>query len=100
MWGKIFKKLAESKNYCKIRDHCHYAGKYGSAAHSICNLKCDVSNEIPVVFHNVSNYDYHFILKELSNEFEGKFDCLGKNTFSVQIEKKLQKLTKIEMKVL
>ena len=30
-------------------------------------------NEIPVVFHNCSNYDYDFIIKELASEFEGKF---------------------------
>ena len=37
-------------------------------------------NEITVVFHSVSNYDNHFIIKELANEFEGQFECLGKNT--------------------
>ena len=36
-------------------------------------------NEIPVVFHNSSTYDYHFIIKELANEFEGQFECLGEN---------------------
>ena len=25
--------------YDKIRDHCHYTGKYRGAAHNICNLK-------------------------------------------------------------
>ena len=35
-------------------------------------------NEIPVVVHNGPNYDYHFLIKELANEFEGKFECLGK----------------------
>ena len=49
-------------------------------------------NEIPVVFHNSSNYDYHFIIKELAKEFEGQFKCLGEitekyKTFSVLIEK-------------
>ena len=34
-------------------------------------------NEIFVVFHNGSNYDYHFIIKELANEFEGQFECYG-----------------------
>ena len=34
------------------------------AAHSICNLKFDVPNEIPVFFHNGSNYDYHFTIKD------------------------------------
>ena len=61
------------------------------AAHNICNIKFTVSNEIPAVFHNGSNYDYHFIIKGLGNEFEGQFECLGENTekyktFSVLIE--------------
>ena len=56
-------------------------------------------NEIPVVFHNVSNHDYHFIIKELANEFEGQFECLGENaekykTFSVPIEKEVTKINK------
>ena len=37
-------------------------------------------NEIPAVFHNGSNYDYHFIIKELANDFEGELECLGENT--------------------
>ena len=61
-----------------VRDHCHYTGKYRGTAHSICNSKFNVPNEIPVVFHNGSNYDYHVIIKELTNEFEGQFECLGK----------------------
>ena len=36
-------------------------------------------NEIPVIFHNGSSYDSHFIIKELAREFEGEFECLGKN---------------------
>ena len=88
---RILKKLPRSKSYWKVRDHCHCKGKYRDAAHSICNLKFNVPNKILIVFHNVSNYDYHFIMKELANKFEGKFECLGKNTekyktFSVPIE--------------
>ena len=37
-------------------------------------------NEITVLFHNGSNYDYNFIIKELANEFERKFECIGENT--------------------
>ena len=37
-------------------------------------------NEIPVVFHNVSNYDYYFIIQKCANEFQGKFNCFGENT--------------------
>ena len=92
LWKKNLKKLSKTINYRKVRDHCHYAGKYRNAAHSICNLRFIVPNEIPVVFHNGSNYDYHFIIKELAYEFEQQFECLGVNmekykTFSVPIEK-------------
>ena len=59
----------------KVRDHCHYTGKYPGAAHNICNLRYKISKEIFVVFHNGSTYDYHFIIKELVKEFEGNFEC-------------------------
>ena len=76
----------------KIRDNCLYRGTYRGAAHNICNLRYKISKEISVVFHNGSTYDYHFIIKELAKEFEGNFECLGKNTekyikFSVPIKK-------------
>ena len=84
----------EKKN-CKVRNHCHYMGKYKGAAHNICNLRYKISKEIPIVFHNGSIYDYHFIIKELVKEFEGNFECLGENTekyitFSVPIKKKIE----------
>ena len=96
LWKNNLKMFANDKNYRKVRNHCHYAGKYRDASHSICNLKFNVPNEIPVVFHNGSNYDYHFIIKELANKFVGKFECVGENmekynSFSVPIEKKSQK---------
>ena len=42
-------------------------------AHNICNLRCKTPKEIPVVFHNGSKYDYHFLIKELAEEFKGQF---------------------------
>ena len=56
-------------------------------------------NEIYVVFHNGSNYDYHFIIKELANELEGQLECLGENTekyktFSVAIKKEVKNIDK------
>ena len=68
------------KIYHKVRDHCHYTGKYRGAVHSICNLKYNIPNKIPVVFHNGSNYDYNFIIRELAEEFKKQFTCLGKNS--------------------
>ena len=34
----IDKKSKNYNNYKKVRDCCHYTGKYRGAAHSICNL--------------------------------------------------------------
>ena len=90
----ICKKEFDEKNY-KVRDHCHYTGKYRGAAHNICNLRYKIPKEIHVVFHNGSTYDYHFIIKELVKEFDSNFECLGESTetyitFSVPIKKKTE----------
>ena len=47
-----------------------------------------------MVFYNGSTYDYHFIIKQLVEEFKDQFSCLGENTekyitFSVPIKKEL-----------
>ena len=34
----------KDKKYNKIRDHCHFAGEYTGAVHSICNLKYSVTS--------------------------------------------------------
>ena len=73
-------KYVKVKTYCKVRDHCHYTGEYRGAAHSICNLNYCVPTKIPIIFHNGSNYDYHFIIKELAEEFKKQFTCLGEYT--------------------
>ena len=58
-------KKSEFRLYQKVRDYCHYTGKFRGAAHDICNLKYGVPKEISVVFQNGSTYDYHFIIKQL-----------------------------------
>ena len=68
-------KHARDKKYCKVRDHCHYTGEHKGAAHSICNLKYCVPKDIPIVFHNGSDFIYHFIIKELAEEFGKQFTC-------------------------
>ena len=66
---KIENKYLIDKKYRKVRNHCHYTGEFKGVAHSICNLKYSVPKKIPIVFHNESNYDYHFIIKELAEKF-------------------------------
>ena len=78
----------------KVRGHCHFTGKYRGAAHNTCNLRYKIPKNIPVIFHNGSTYNYHFIIKELAHEFDGNFECLAENTekyitFSVPIKKKI-----------
>ena len=64
----------------KVRDHCHYTGKFRGAAHNICNLRYKIPREIPVVFQTGSTNDYHFIIKQLVEKFKDEFKCLGENT--------------------
>ena len=95
---RILNKLSQSINYQKSEDQVN-KGKYRGAAHNICNLKFNVPNEIPVVFHNASNYDYHLIIRELANTFQGQFKCLVENTknckrFSIPTEKEVTKIDK------
>ena len=97
---KEFNTDDSDKKHNKVKDHCHYTGKYRGAAHNICNLRYKVPKEIPIVFHNGSTYDYHFIIKELVKELNGNFECLGENTekyitFSVPIKKEIKNKNKI-----
>ena len=62
------------KLYQKVRDLCHYTGKLSGSAQSMCNLRYKVQREIPVIIHNGSKYDYHFIIKELGEEFKGQLE--------------------------
>ena len=94
---KEFNTDDSDKKHHKVKDHCHYTGKYRGAAHNICNLRYRIPKEIPVVFHNGSTCDYHFIIKELAKEFDGNFECLGENTekcimFSVPVKKDKNKI--------
>ena len=62
----------------------------GASCYSRYNLRYKKPKGIPVVFQNDSTYNYHFIIKELTEEFEGQFEWLGENaekylTFSVPI---------------
>ena len=67
---KFKQKLEKDEIHQKVRDYCQFIGKYRGAVHST------VLKKILVVFHNRSNYDYYFMVKESPNEFKGRFECL------------------------
>ena len=54
-----------------VRDHCHLTGRYRGPAHSNCNLNYKNSFYILVIFHNLSSYDAHFIIKEIATAYDG-----------------------------
>ena len=70
-------KFDDDKNY-KVRDHCHFTGRYRGAAHNKCNLDYRKPNFTPVVFHNLSGYDSHLFIKNLGFS-QGNIDCIPNN---------------------
>ena len=67
------------ENEKRVRDHSHLMpGKYNGPAHESCNLNFNDNHTIPIVFHNLSCYDGHLIIKALA-ETEGAVDVLPVN---------------------
>ena len=48
----------------KIRYHCYITGEYRGSAYEQCNK---ISRKIPIIFHNLEDYDGHLIFRELNN---------------------------------
>ena len=68
----------EHLNNDKVRDHCHYTGRYRGPAHNSCNLKYRKPKFTPVYFHNLSGYDSHLFIKKLGTPNEN-MDCIPNN---------------------
>ena len=70
----------------KVRDHCHFTGKYRGAAHIKCNLDYSFKFfKIPIFFHNLKNYDAHLIIaktNELNIELNQnkRIDVIAQNS--------------------
>ena len=71
------KTKAVIKNY-KVKHHCHFTGKYIGAAHTVCNLACSNPAFIPVIFHNLSRYDSHFIMQEINTLDDSEITLIPK----------------------
>lgn len=49
-----------------VRDHNHQTGKFRAASHQSCNLQYQNSRTIPIVMHNMTGYDGHFLIKQIA----------------------------------
>ena len=64
----------------RVRDHCHYTGRYRGPAHNNCNLKYRKPKSVSVFFHNLSGYDSHLFIKKLgSPDKKENIDCIPNN---------------------
>ena len=64
-------------NDVKVRDHFHITGKYRSSAHRDFNINLKLNQKIPIMFHNLKNYDSHLIMQKLGN-FNLKINVVAK----------------------
>ena len=70
--------------------HCHLTGKLFGVAHSSCNLKARLTIYLPIFFHNLSRYDAHHIIKNLTLLSGEKFCAFSRTdetyiSFSVSV---------------
>ena len=64
----------------RVRDHCHFTGRYRGPAHNSCNLKYRKPKNISVFFHNLSGYDSHLFIKKLaSTDKNENIKCIPNN---------------------
>ena len=98
---KIEFKLASNCSICgkkfepddeKVRDHCHFTGKYRGAAHVKCNLDYSFRYfKIPIFFHNLKHYDAHLIIAK-ANELNIELNRNKKNRCNSTKQRKVYNL--------
>lgn len=91
LWSANEKKLYAEAKHCHIcggeydiiekavRDHSHITGEYRGSAHAKCNLQFQESRYVPVVFHNLSHYDAHFIIQKIAENGDGSVSAIALN---------------------
>ena len=59
----------------KVRDDYHVTGKFRGAAHWKCDINLQLTKNVPVIFHNLRDFDSHLIFYDL-NKFDVKIDVM------------------------
>jgi hypothetical protein len=76
----------------KVHDHCHLTGNYRGPACNKCNINYKLPRFIPVILHNLSGYDAHFIVPQLGRD-NGNIDVLATSTEKfISFSKKVGKI--------
>lgn len=76
----ICEKRFEKGRDIVVRDHSHFTGEYRGAAHQECNLQYRDFRTVPVVFHNLTHYDSHFLVRKLATGFDGDLKVIPINS--------------------
>ena len=62
------------KKDIRVRDHCHIIRKYRGSTHQDCYINYRLTDKILVIFHNLREYDSHFIM-QMIGEIANKHTC-------------------------
>lgn len=62
-----------------VMDHDHFTSEPRGFCHQNCNLNYKTSFVIPVIFHNLSGYDAHFIIMKIATAVKGALTLLAIN---------------------
>ena len=75
------RKFADNRHLLKVRDHCHISGRYQFALCSQCNLtRAKRLFEVTVLFHGLSNYDSHFLVRKLASRPMRNINVIPRNS--------------------
>lgn len=64
----------------RVRDHDHMTGMFRGAAHNKCNLKLRFLTKVPVVFHNLKNFDAHLIVQGIDKDTVNNIEVIPQTT--------------------
>ena len=74
---KSWKHNCKGIDYAKVKGDCNFTGKYRGWTYCICNLRFVAPRDIFIILHNGSDYNFHLMVKHLSEKLkEHKFTCM------------------------